>query len=173
LSRFDDWEPSGRRFDLAFSATAIHWVHPDVRWSKAASVLRPGGFLALATNRTVSESTFEQLYRASTAIHARYDGGVDETGSPSPSELVAALDAVSMDIGSLWGIVEPKGTVCRAGQLFDRSALSWYPWERRYRTDEAIGLFSTYSPYLSLPSPARRGLFSELSAMIDDQFGVS
>jgi ubiquinone/menaquinone biosynthesis C-methylase UbiE len=38
--------PAGA-FAAVFSATAFHWVDPAVGWAKAASVLRPGGLLAL------------------------------------------------------------------------------------------------------------------------------
>src|ERR1019366_2412133 len=36
VSTFDDWQVRGRSFDLLFSASAYHWVAPEVRWVKAA-----------------------------------------------------------------------------------------------------------------------------------------
>jgi hypothetical protein len=44
----------------------------------------------------------------------------------------------------------------------------WWSPKGRYA---GPAVCSTDSPYLSLRSPARRGLCSELWAMIDDQFG--
>ena len=42
---FEQWDPAGERFDAVFSCNAFHWVDPDVRFAKAAAVLRPGGHL--------------------------------------------------------------------------------------------------------------------------------
>jgi 2-polyprenyl-3-methyl-5-hydroxy-6-metoxy-1,4-benzoquinol methylase len=47
LSSFEDFAAPAGRFDLIVCATAFHWIDPDVRFSKAARLLRPGGWLAL------------------------------------------------------------------------------------------------------------------------------
>lgn len=43
---FEDWDPRGARFDLIFAATSWHWIEPAIGYSKAAALLRPGGWLA-------------------------------------------------------------------------------------------------------------------------------
>jgi SAM-dependent methyltransferase len=44
---FEDWQPeAGKKSDLAFAATAWNWIDPEVRYTKAWQVLRPGGHLA-------------------------------------------------------------------------------------------------------------------------------
>jgi len=48
VSSFEDLEASGP-VDLIVSATAFHWVDPEVGWAKAARLLRPSGWLALLT----------------------------------------------------------------------------------------------------------------------------
>jgi 2-polyprenyl-3-methyl-5-hydroxy-6-metoxy-1,4-benzoquinol methylase len=48
---FEDWQPSGRSFDLVVFAQSIHWVQPQLALDKIASILRPGGRLALLSNR--------------------------------------------------------------------------------------------------------------------------
>jgi ubiquinone/menaquinone biosynthesis C-methylase UbiE len=45
---FEDFADSGP-FDLIVSATAFHWIDPNVGLAKAARLLRPGGWLALLT----------------------------------------------------------------------------------------------------------------------------
>lgn len=45
---FEDFADSGP-FDLIVSATAFHWIDPGVGLTKAARLLRPGGWLALLT----------------------------------------------------------------------------------------------------------------------------
>lgn len=48
VSSFEDFQGT-RSFDLIVSATAFHWVDPEIGWSKAADLLRPNGWLALLT----------------------------------------------------------------------------------------------------------------------------
>lgn len=56
VGAFEDFEEPDASFALVASATAIHWVDPDVRWSKPARLLRPGGWLAvLATGERYDE----------------------------------------------------------------------------------------------------------------------
>ncbi len=44
---FEDFAAADSSFDLIVSATAFHWIDPEVRFSKSARLLRPGGWLAL------------------------------------------------------------------------------------------------------------------------------
>jgi SAM-dependent methyltransferase len=50
VSRFEDWDDAGRRFDLIICAQAWHWVDPAVGARKAARLLTDGGTLALFWN---------------------------------------------------------------------------------------------------------------------------
>jgi SAM-dependent methyltransferase len=47
VATFEAWEPAGRTFDAVVAAQSWHWVDPAVGAAKAASVLRPGGRLAV------------------------------------------------------------------------------------------------------------------------------
>jgi SAM-dependent methyltransferase len=68
VSAFEDLTDSGP-FDLVVSATAFHWVDPDVGWAKAARLLRPGGWLALLTT---GERYPEPLQTALRELWTRY-----------------------------------------------------------------------------------------------------
>ncbi len=50
VSRFEDVELPESAFDAVFSATAFHWVDPEVGWAKAAMHLKPDGLLALLSH---------------------------------------------------------------------------------------------------------------------------
>ncbi|HLK01219.1 MAG TPA: class I SAM-dependent methyltransferase, partial [Streptosporangiaceae bacterium] len=47
VSSFEDFAAADRSFDLVVSAAAFHWLDPDVKYAKAARLLRPGGWLAV------------------------------------------------------------------------------------------------------------------------------
>jgi SAM-dependent methyltransferase len=45
--RFEHVPVADAAFAAVFSATAFHWIEPAVGWARAATLLRPGGVLAL------------------------------------------------------------------------------------------------------------------------------
>jgi SAM-dependent methyltransferase len=168
--RFEDWEPTGT-VDLVFSATAFHWVDPNVRWSKSASILNPGGHIALATHRTVAGGTFDQLYEATRELHANHGVSMDEGPSISVDPLVEAMNAESTDIGRLWGVAEPKAGSAEAGTFFGSPIVRSYRWEHRYEAGDAVGLLSTFSPYLAVAPDQRVELLRAIETMIIERFG--
>lgn len=44
---FEEWAPEPHGFDLVLAATSLHHVDPDLRYARPATVLRPGGALAV------------------------------------------------------------------------------------------------------------------------------
>ena len=46
-ARLEDVQLPGETYPAVFSASAIHWVDPDLGWRKIADTLAPGGTLAL------------------------------------------------------------------------------------------------------------------------------
>jgi SAM-dependent methyltransferase len=169
VSTFEEWPLRERAFDLVLAATSIHWVTPEARWTKTAAALREGGSIALITNRTVSPSSFEELYRETTDLHARY---VNEgTESPSSDELRAAIAAAGPDVGAVWGAIEPFGGAVLAGDLFGPTEVHTVEWVQRSSTADAIALLSTYSTYLILDPTDREDLFAAMADIIDEKFG--
>ncbi len=47
VTSFEDFTAAGASFDLIASGAAYHWVDPEARFAKLATLLRPGGWLAL------------------------------------------------------------------------------------------------------------------------------
>ncbi len=77
--RFEDARLSGR-FSAVFSASAFHWLDPDVSWRKAARSLAPGGLLALI----------------------QYCAARDELTAPDADALMAALTGAAPDLAAGW-----------------------------------------------------------------------
>jgi SAM-dependent methyltransferase len=49
-SSFEAWPPPAAAFKLVASAQAWHWIAPDIGYAKAASLLAPGGMIAVFGN---------------------------------------------------------------------------------------------------------------------------
>src|ERR1700758_4320945 len=54
-AQFEDASLPRDQFQAVFSASAFHWIAPEVSWQKAADVLVPGGTLALVQYFGVEE----------------------------------------------------------------------------------------------------------------------
>jgi len=171
VSRFDDWDRAGRTFDMLFSATAYHWVAPEVRWQLAAAALAPGGSLVLATNRTVAGGTFNDVYRASIPLHERYAGELTVGMSPDARTILDELHTAPRDLGPMWQAVEDKSEASLAGDLFEPPAIRSYEWDATYDAADAKALLSTYSPYLRIPPERREPLLDGIAELIRTEFG--
>ena len=168
VSTFDDRDSKGRRFDVVLSATAYHWVAPEVRWTKAAQVLETGGHLALATNEAADHGSFNDFTVATRALRERY--GVDEGDENIVECWDSIIETAGGDIGGLWEAIGPQGTAVLAGVAFDTPDVRIYRWSKTYSTAEALGLLATYSRYLVVDPPRRGELFERLATTIDADF---
>jgi SAM-dependent methyltransferase len=172
VARFDDWE-TDETFDMLFSATAYHWVAPEVRWTRAAAVLTPDGAIALATNRTIAGGEFDEVYRASADLHARYGPEIDFGIPVSARSIMDEIHAARHDIGAVWTDADPKAGRSLAGPLFTPPEIRSYEWETTYDTADAVGLLSTYSSYLRVPAERRVKLLDGIADIVEKDFGGS
>ncbi len=150
---FEQWDARHRMFDLVMSGQAWHWVEPEAGTAKAASVLHPGGHLAVFWNR------------------GRHD-----------PETAAALDAVYMRIAPSIAIpsadlrppIEAPDT--RVGALESSSAFSGlevqeFSWETVYDRDAWLDLIATHSDHVTLPDAVRIELLDAVGDVIDRRGG--
>ncbi|GAA4390767.1 class I SAM-dependent methyltransferase [Tsukamurella soli] len=75
---FEDWEPAGRRFDLVTFARSFHWVEPVAAVAKVASVLRPGGRIAILGNHAFPVAPSAAEFRRVHAEFRELQGGEQE-----------------------------------------------------------------------------------------------
>jgi SAM-dependent methyltransferase len=169
VSTFDDWDPRGRHFDLVFSATAYHWVAPEVRWNKAAQVWNDGGYLALATNEVDDRGTFHDFTVATRDLRQGYGVG-DEEGAMTMGRMRTLVKESGGDIGVLWEALSRQGTDVLAGEFFSAPDVRLYTWSATYSTSEALGLLATYSRFLVLEPSRRSTLLERLATVIDNDF---
>ena len=61
-SSFEEWDPAGERFDAVVSFNAFHWLDPDVRFAKSASVLRRADRSACSAPRFVVHDDADAMW---------------------------------------------------------------------------------------------------------------
>lgn len=152
VAAFEEWDARGRSFDLLTAGQAWHWVDPERGPVKAASVLRPGGRLAvfwnLGSHDAVLQAELDEVY----ARHA-----------PALSRESVARGGVSRD-----GDTE---AFARTG-LFEEPEVRHYPWVRRYTTAEWVAQLPTHSDHRLLPEPEREALLRAVAAVLDARGGA-
>jgi ubiquinone/menaquinone biosynthesis C-methylase UbiE len=80
---FEDFDAPDGSFDLIVSATAFHWLDPEVQFTKPARLLRPGGWLAVLGTRETYDDPF-----GTTLVNmwtARTDDGGARAREPGPT----------------------------------------------------------------------------------------
>lgn len=150
---FEEWQPPADPFDLVMAATAFHWLEPEVRFTKSAAVLRPGGYLAIINYLHVSGGDplfFEQTQ----SCYQRY-----MPGTPAGLRLPTAEEVVT-DTSEL-----------EACGLFEQPVIRHYVTEERYTADQYLDLLSTYSTHITLEPDNRQRLFDCIRELIDGQYG--
>jgi len=160
----------GERFQAVFSASAFHWVDPEVSWQKAADVLVPGGTLALVS----------------------YFGLEEPRSKQDQDELLAAMRRVAPDIAANWpayrsldatlaGVEQRRGNVSKAwawlgsydigqeyaGRLFCDVQVAVTPKLTEQAPDKLTAIVRTMSFYARLSPRQRQALEREYEAIYE------
>lgn len=154
ISSFEDWRVEESTFDLAYLASAFHWLPEEIALPKLASALKVGGTLALFWNRHPGPQSEALEEVAATVAKYRPDPGyrIDHSRDFDRSirEQVEKLDASG-----------------RFGEV----TVKTYPWEQEYGVREYLDLMDTYSGFRVMPGGAKRALSEEVAAIIERHGG--
>jgi SAM-dependent methyltransferase len=147
-SAFESWEPRGVLFDLIFAASSWHWLDPEVRYAKAARVLKPTGILAIVDNGHAFPDGFDPFF---TEIQKCYEA-IGEPHLQWPPPLPAD---------------EPdrREEIERAG-LFQVFAIKRCLWLVDYSADTYIDVLNTFSGHIAWEQSKRDKLYAEVRRLI-------
>jgi SAM-dependent methyltransferase len=150
IAPFEEWALPPEPFDVVFSATAFHWLVPQVRVAKAAEALRPGGALATVATHHVAGGT-EQFFVDVQECYERFD---PET--PPGLRLPRADDVPS----------DPEVLTPHFGPPSFRR----YTWDQSYSTEEYIDVLLTYSGHRALEPSLREALLDCIGGLIGSRY---
>jgi SAM-dependent methyltransferase len=118
-ARLEDVSLRPAQFRAVFSASAIHWIDPDVSWSRAADALVDGGVLALVS----------------------YFGLADPRSAADQEALGAAMTRIAPEIAASWPTYRDLGgTLAGVAARRDNVSEVWawlgsYEIARRYASE--------------------------------------
>jgi ubiquinone/menaquinone biosynthesis C-methylase UbiE len=152
---FEDVELPQSTFDLVYSATAFHWIKPEVKFSKPHKLLKVGGSLAIINTCHVSDENGDAFLLASQPIYKRYKPGgkYDEN---LKFNRTSELKADKID-----------------EKLFALTFFHAFPLAIQYTAKEYTQLLSTYSPQISMEPQNRADFMVAIEKLINEEFGGS
>jgi SAM-dependent methyltransferase len=153
---FEDVELPSEHYDLVYSATAIHWVKPEVKFTKPHQLLKANGYLVIIHTEHVSDEVGDKFFHASWPIYRKYDS--TDTPTETPGFELPKLKAL-----------RPPEKIDET--LFSLESFTVFPMTVSYSSQEYIDLLATYSPHLALSGEKRAGFLGEIEALIDKDFG--
>jgi SAM-dependent methyltransferase len=170
-ARFEDIRLPHEHFRAVFSASAIHWIDPDVSWQRAADALVPGGTLALI----------------------QYFGLHEPRSADDQRALLSAMTAIAPEIAASWphyrdletnlaGVRERRENISEvwawlggyevareyAAALFDEAQIAVAPTLTEHTTDELNALLGTMS-FWSRLSPEQREAMQSANRTLHEQ----
>jgi SAM-dependent methyltransferase len=157
VTTFERWEARGQPFDLVTAGQSWHWVDPDVGPALAASVLRPGGRLALFWNLTVHDADVAALFHD---VYTQY--------APSLLDDSVALGTILPGEGLDFGFM---ASIDASGR-FEPAAARTYERRETHTTEEWIDQVATHSDHRLLDADVRTALFRALASALHDFGGV-
>ncbi len=140
--------------DAVFSASAYHWIAPAAQTDRPASILRPGGVIAIVDLIQVDSPSDLGFFAAAQPIYARY--GEAHTGPPAPTR-----DHIDLAIRSM---LEADGR-------FDHVVVRLDDWDQTYSASDYRKLMLSYSGTQVMDEADRVGLLDDMESFIQKSFG--
>lgn len=172
-ARFEDARLPHEHFRAVFSASAIHWVDPDVGWQRAADALAPGGTLALiqyfGLHEPHSANDQQALLSAMTAIAPEI-----AASWPRYRDLATTLAGVrerSENISEVWDWLGGYEIAREyAARLFENAQIAVTPTLMEHTAAELGALLGTMSLWSRL-SPEQRRAMENANRTLHEQLG--
>jgi SAM-dependent methyltransferase len=152
---FDHWSTHPGSFNVVIAATSFHWLDPSTRMARCATLLRPGGRLAVVQTRWGVAQGDDPFFVASRICYSRWRPNDDQSfRQPRPAD-----------------VPDP----CRelTAHQFGKPVHRRYLCAREYSAAAYCALLSTFSDVLMLDVGHRVGFLSCISDLINSQFGGS
>lgn len=149
---FEDWKPEMEAFDLLISATAFHWIPPEIGYTKAAETLNDTGYIALFWNMHPTPYTgfFEDVQRVYRKVTPEWGASGDDYATEKK--------------------VRERENYIDKTELFEKVQVRKYSWSRVYSTNQYLKLLNTYSDHRSLADHKKASLYTGIKELIENEY---
>jgi SAM-dependent methyltransferase len=170
--RYED-APIDRQFDAVFSASAFHWIDPDVSWAKVARSLTPGAPLALITYCSLRD---ERIATDDDALMAVLTQAAPDIAAGWPplrdlQTILAGVEERRENVSDVWAWLGHRPLARPyAATLFDDVQIAGVPTVTEQTADELNALLATTSLYPRL-APAQAEALERGNREIEQRVG--
>jgi SAM-dependent methyltransferase len=150
---FEEWRLPAEPFDAVVSASAWHWIDPEVRSSKAARALRLGGMLIIVHAHHVQGGT-PGFFADTQPLYTRWGLSDDPFFEPPAPE----------DAPAMYPELEQRSE-------FEDVRRHRFEIPRRHTTESYVGWLKTDSLILGLDAVSRQGFLDDIRNLIHTRYG--
>jgi len=151
VAPFETWDAGGETFDLVYAATCWDWIDPNVRYRKAADVLKPRGRLAIIGCGHAFPRDADRFFFDIQDVYRKI--GEDIPGEQWPPPLPEDVPYFSEEL--------------EASGLFGDVQARRYVWELMYSADEYVDLLNTFSGHIAMEPDKRDFLYRNVRERIN------
>jgi SAM-dependent methyltransferase len=167
-ARLEDMQLPRESYEAVFSASAIHWVDPDLSWRKIAEALAPNGTLALIQYFGLQEQRSVDDQEALLSVLCRHAGELAATW-PTYRDLdrtIAGVQERRGNVADAWGWLGSYD-IGRdyAADLFEDLQLATVPTLVEHTAGELVALLATMSFWARLSPEQREAIANENHAL--------
>src|ERR1700678_590630 len=169
-AQFEDAVLPREQFQAVFSASAFHWIDPEVSWQKAADVLVRGGTLALVQYCGISEPRTKADQEATLAAIRQVapDAAAEWPAYRDLDATLAGMEQRRGNVSQVWAWLGSHG-IARdyAGRLFSAVQVAVMPKLVQHTPAELNAILRTMSFYARLSPDQRQALEREFEAIYE------
>ena len=153
VADFEDADIPAASADAVFAATAYHWITAPAQLNRPASILRPGGLIAIFDLIQVDSPDDSGFFSAVQPVYER--NGQGHFGSPAPTRVHATPpihDRLAQD------------------DRFKHVSLHSCDWDQTYTASDYRKLMLSYSGTQSMNEHDRIRLLDDIEAIVEQDF---
>jgi len=153
---FEDFVCESNSFDLIFSATAFHWINPEIGYPKAHRLLKENGVIAVFWHLASIVEPKTELQQQIRAIYRTHAPQLDDYLNEAEAEEMHRLRISQIQTQNLF-----RSPVTRV-----------YQWQDEYSTQRYLQLMNSYSDFHSIDQSKRKAIMDGVAALIDAAGGI-
>jgi SAM-dependent methyltransferase len=152
---FEDFNREKETYDLIFSATAFHWIKPEIGYPKAYNLLKRNGAMAVFWHlASIIEPKTEMLNQVR-SIYRKYAPELDDYIS-----IGEAKDLHNLRISQI-----------QINNLFKNPVSKIYRWVDEYTTERYLKLMNSYSDFHDIDNDKQKAILDSVEDYIDCKGG--
>lgn len=150
-SSFEEYDCLSETYNLIFSATAFHWIKPEVGCPKAYNLLKEDGVMAVFWHLASIVEPKTKMLNEIRNIYRNYAPELD--------------DYISLEEGE--DLHKLRISQIQTGNCFRNPETKVYRWEDEYTTGRYLSLMNSYSDFHAVAYDKQKAILDRVAEYID------